>query len=162
VFSGAAGQGQKVAGMDVPDAWTTLYELHGVYTGHNATVRALWTQAFVRQAGDLSRVLGLPSNGPVASRNDGGYVTLAYNVLPHLFPDSTMTLEPFFRFEYVNTQADVPSGFTADRSMDSFIWIPGLQFKPHPQVVLKLDYRREDPRQGDTTNAVEIGMGFVF
>jgi opacity protein-like surface antigen len=162
VFSGATGQSQNVGGMDVPDAWTTLYELHGVYTGYNATVRALWTQAFVNQAGELSRVLGLATNAPVASRMEGTYVTLAYDVLPLLYPDSEMTLEPFFQFEYTNTQAKVPSGFTADRTQDAYFWIMGLQFKPHPQVVLKLDYRLQDPRVGDDTNAVEIGMGFVF
>ena len=57
-----------------------------------------------------------------------------------------MSLAPFFRYEYLDTQHDVPSGFTGDDSQELEIYTVGLSFKPIPQVVLKVDYRSRDAR----------------
>jgi len=83
-------------------------------------------------------------------------------VIPLFFPGSEMSLEPFFRFEYVDTQNDVPSGFTADRSFKQRLYIPGLQFKPIPNVVLKLDYRKIDDFADGDEDEVSLGFGLIF
>jgi hypothetical protein len=92
----------------------------------------------------------------------GGYVEVAYDVIPVFFPGSEQSLEPFFRFEYVDTQADVPGGFLADRTFARRIYTPGIQWKPIPNVVLKLDYRNTDAFAGDVGDEVSFGFGLVF
>ena len=37
----------------------------------------------------------------------------------------------------------------------------GVQYKPHPQVVLKVDYRNIDSAGGDLPDEIQVGFGFV-
>jgi hypothetical protein len=84
-------------------------------------------------------------------------------VLPLLFPDTEMSLEPFFRYEYYDTQYQVPSGFTSDDSQEIEVHTVGFSFKPIPQVVIKADYRSQDAKGGaEAPDEFNIGMGFVF
>ena len=167
-YVGGAGQDQSVeAGgteMKLPNARTAIWELHGEYRWTGLTTRAEFARAHVADAGQLSEILTLAGNEqPVISRSMfGGYVEVAYDVIPVFFPGSEMSLEPFFRFEYVDTQADVPGGFLADRSFVRRIYTPGIQWKPIPNVVLKLDYRNTDAFAGDVGDEVSFGFGLVF
>jgi hypothetical protein len=167
-YVGDSGQNQdiEIGGVDydVPDARTSVWEVHGEYRWQGLTTRALWTQARVADAGTLSSLLSLAGeDDPVVSRRMiGGYGEIAYDVIPLFFPGSEMSLEPFFRFEYLDTQNDVPSGFLADRSFKQRIYIPGLQFKPIPNVVLKLDYRNVDDFADRDSDEVSVGFGLIF
>lgn len=167
-YAGNSGQDQDIdvggTDFDVPDARTTVWEVHGEYRWQGLTTRALWTQAHVADAGSLSSLLSASgADDPVVARRMiGGYGELAYDVIPLFFPGSEMSLEPFFRFEYVDTQNDVPSGFTSDRSFKQRLYIPGIQFKPIPNVVLKLDYRKIDDFEDGDEDEVSVGFGLIF
>ncbi len=92
----------------------------------------------------------------------GGYAEVAYDLMPFFFPGSEKSLSPFFRFEYLDTQSDVPGGVARDRTRPRRLYIPGIQFKPHPNVVVKLDYRNIDPWSGNSADEVSLGMGLAF
>jgi hypothetical protein len=145
---------------DIPDAPTTIWEAHGQYESGGLHLRGLYTQAHVSSAGGLSAALGLTE--PVARRMIGGYVEMAYDLMPLLFPGSEASIEPFFRFEYVDTQNRVPGGFARDRGARRRLFIPGLQYKPHPNVVLKLDYRNIDDFAGESADELNVGFGVAF
>lgn len=168
VYTGQSGQEQDFTGSDgvsrgLPDALTTIYELHAQYRGYGASLRALWTEAFIDEAGKLSRVLEKSPNKAIAHHMRGWYVEAAYDVLPLFKEDTRMSLEPYFRFEKYNTQRDVSNlGFIRDKSKDLELYIAGLQFKPIPQVVFKLDYRHFDPAKGGRADEVQASMGYVF
>ena len=98
----------------------------------------------------------------MSRRSIGGYAEAAYDVMPLLFPSSDWGLEPFFRFEYIDTQNSVPSGFDVDGSDRARIYIPGINLRPHPNVVLKFDYRNIDDFAGDKDNELNFGFGVVF
>ncbi len=98
----------------------------------------------------------------VAERMIGGYGEIGYDLMQLLSPGTEKSLTPFFRFEYLDTQNDVPSGFTRDRTQPRRLYIPGIQFKPNPNVVLKLDYRNIAPFSGNAADQLNIGMGLVF
>jgi hypothetical protein len=161
---GNSGQDQTYAGRKI-DANFTLYELHGQYRYRGLQLRALFTQGHIGDADVLSQDLvnrGQAANGPISSRLIGGYVEAGYDILPLLFPGTEMSLSPFLRFERLDTQADVPSGFVADRSKDITVINLGLSFKPIPNVVIKTDYRNLDPKAGQIADEFNIGFGFIF
>jgi hypothetical protein len=163
VYTGQAGQEEEVGGLDLPDAQTTIYELHSQYKGHGASFRALWTEAFIDEAGRLSRVLGKGPMESIAGHMRGWYVEVAYDVLPYVFEDTRMSLEPYFRFEQYDTQRDVSDlGFARDKSKDIDLYVAGLQFKPIPEVVFKLDYRRFELGRGGRADEVQALLGYVF
>jgi hypothetical protein len=93
----------------------------------------------------------------------GLYSEISYEIMQWIKPESTMTIEPFFRYEYVDTQYDLPSGaFAKDRSDIVSTYTVGLSVKPIRNVVIKLDYRNRDPRAGDLGDEVNAGIGLVF
>ena len=92
----------------------------------------------------------------------GGYAEVAYDIMQLLSPGTEKSLTPFFRFEYLDTQNKVPSGFTRDRTEPRRLFIPGVQFKPNPNVVLKLDYRNISVFSGNAADTLNLGMGLVF
>ena len=94
----------------------------------------------------------------------GGYVAAADDILPFVYPGSEMARSPFIRFSYLDLQDKMPSGdeFSANGNRKYRIWTPGLSFKPHPQVVLKLDYRNFNTVKGMRAQEVHFGMGCIF
>ena len=97
----------------------------------------------------------------------GAYAEIAYDVLPHIFPDTQMRLEPFYRWELNDTQNKMPSGFAKDLYQDFQTHVIGLQYYPHPQVVIKANYRNVSAEGVDTKGRkrpddFQLGIGFVF
>jgi hypothetical protein len=157
--------------VNIPDTPTTIWELHGELRTHGLHLRGLFTMAHVNENGMLTRALGpvaLGGTGDLAPGEGiggellGAYGEIAYDVLPLLFPDTTMSLEPFFRFEYLDTQRDLPSGFKIDESKIFRIFTTGFSFEPIPNVAVKLDWRRWDPDAGQVTDELNMGVGFAF
>jgi hypothetical protein len=167
-YSGGAGQDQAIdiggTDFDLPRADTSIWELHSSYRWQGLTARALFANTHVSDAGRLSTLFTSAGNEQpvISSRMWGAYGEIAYDVIPLLFAGSEMSLEPFFRFEYLDTQANVPGGFAADRMWKQRIYVPGIQFKPIPNVVLKLDYRNVDDFADQAGDQFDFGFGLVF
>lgn len=184
IYTGQSGQEEDFTSpidcitRSLPDAMTTIYELHLQYKGYGASVRGLWTEAFVDEAGRLSRALDksyidagggtrvFDGNNPdqaIAQQMRGWYVEVAYDILPLFHEETRMSLEPYFRYERYDTQRDVSDLlYRADKSKDIELYVAGLQFKPIPQIVLKLDYRHFDPAKGHRADEVQALVGYVF
>jgi hypothetical protein len=175
VYVGNSGQDQDVGvpsgEVAIPDTLTTIWETHAQLRSHGFHLRGLFGMAHLSDAGDLSRALQPVANGgigeltageAVASEMLGGYAEVAYEVLRWLFPDTEMTLEPFFRFEYVDTQRRMPSGFASDHRQLVRSFTTGLHYQPIRNVVLKLDYRNRRPARGALGDEVNVGFGLVF
>ena len=145
----------------VPDSFVHIYELHAQYKGHGLSLRGLFAHAFVDDAGDLSRALDLGTTSSVAKEMIGGYAEIGYDVMP-LIVENEMSLEPFFRYEYLDTQHDVAGGFRKDQSRDYDLFVYGVSYKPIPQVVVKVDYRDFRAKRGSLRDEVQASIGFVF
>jgi hypothetical protein len=185
VYVGNSGQDQTVSvtnggtfvgNVDIPDALTTIWELHAQFDKGGLHTRALFTMTHIDDAGDLSQALGpvpaalglpggtgaLAAGEAISHRMYGLYAEVGYEVLQWIMPESEMTLEPFLRYEHIDSQNNVPSGFSRDRSQIVDSYTTGLHFKPIPNVVLKLDYRNRSARSGDIGDEVNAGIGLVF
>lgn len=136
----------------------TLFEGHAEYEYRGLRLRALYAQGNISDA----RTLSIDLKQPISSRIMGGYVEAGYDILPLIFPETEMSLAPFIRYERLDTQADVPSGFTADESKDNNVVNVGFSFKPIPNVVLKFDYRNISANKGKVADEINAGLGFNF
>ena len=143
VYVGDSGQDVEVAGGDVPDARLWVFEGHAQYENGPFHARGLFAFSSLSDARELNNVLSADPEfeGPVADEMLGGYTEVAYDVYPLLFGGEDRQLEPFIRVEYVDTQYDVPSGFDANRDQAFWVYTGGMNFYPHPNVVLKVEYR---------------------
>jgi len=182
VYAGQSGQEEDFDSSiddvtrDLPDAMTTIYEVHAQYKGQGLSLRALFTEAFIDEAANLSRTLDkgivdvgggvrgfdpLGSDEGIANRMRGWYVEGAYDILP-LILETEATLEPYFRYEFYDTQYDVSGAYSEDKSKKVDLYTAGLQFKPIPNVVFKLDYRHFEPGNNEKADEVQALVGYVF
>jgi hypothetical protein len=163
VYVGDSGQDVEVTGGDVPDARLWIFEGHTQYQSGPFHARGLFAFTSLSDARELNTVLGLSPTAPIANEMLGGYGEIGYDVYPLLFGGEDKQLEPFIRVEYVDTQYDVPDGLAANRDRANWIHAGGLNFYPHPQVVLKAEYRNVNTRgQGERADELALGMGFAF
>ena len=107
--------------------------------------------------------ISLASGGqPIGEVLLGIYGEAAYNVLPLIWSDTTQYLAPWFRYTWLDTNNKVPSGFTRNKAARRDYFEFGLQYKPIPQVVLKVDYHIQDSEAGTLPDELRLGGGFVF
>jgi hypothetical protein len=163
IFTGNTGQDRPDVDMGFqrikfPDAQTRLWEAHTQYENGGFHFRALYTQADI---GDAD-VLSVLNNDIVSSRLVGGYAEVAYDILPWFKPGSESSFSPFFRYEYTDTQNDVPNAFRPDKLQVRRILVPGIQWKPLSNVVIKLDYRNIDALEGNVPDELRLGIGLAF
>jgi hypothetical protein len=154
-----------------PDVFTQIYEAHAQLRTHGFEARLLGAFLNVDDANEISLDTTINPGGndldpttkdqPFAGEQFGWYAEVAYDVLP-LFLDTDHYLAPWFRYSQVDTQTDVPSGFEDDDNRDRDIYEVGLSYKPIPEVIIKLDYRNLEPKEGELADEVRIGAGFVY
>jgi opacity protein-like surface antigen len=163
VYMGDSGQDVEVAGGDVPDSRLWIFEGHAEYQRGPLNARTLFAFTSLSDARELNTVLARPVGAPIADEMLGGYAEIGYDVYSWLFGSEDRQLEPFVRVEYVDTQYDVPDGFEANRDRANWIYGGGVNFYPHPNVVLKVEYREVNTRgQGERADELGVGMGFAF
>src|SRR5688500_2939352 len=109
-YHGGSGQEQVALAGERLDLDTTVAEVHGQAQMRGFDVRALFVRAILDEAGDASLALGLSITAPLAETMLVGYVQVGYNVLSQL--STAVALTPYVRYEHVDTQHEVPAGFT--------------------------------------------------
>ncbi|MEI7869647.1 MAG: hypothetical protein WCI11_17305 [Candidatus Methylumidiphilus sp.] len=156
-FMGDAGQ-DKLYARQQADVFTQLYEGHIQWHYKGLEFRTLGAYGNIGNAGLVSA----QNNVTVGGENFGVYTELAYDVMPHLWKDTTQYLAPFFRYERYNTLASVPDGFRDDRTWDRWIYQAGLTYKPIQNVAVKLDYKNVNSNGGGLPHELNLGFGFMY
>jgi len=155
---GNSGQGEEFAGS-YPNVLTMIGEAHAQYRYRQLSLRALGTWTSIGDAATVSEANGQT----IGKTQDGWYVEAAYDILPHLVKGTRQALAPFVRYEQVDTQASVPSGFTRNAALDQQIYTVGFSYLPIDRVVIKADYRNYQSQGGTPpADAVSLGVGFVY
>ena len=157
-YNGGSGQEQVVLSGERLDLGTTIAEVHAQAQVRGFDLRGLFARATVDDAGAASTALRLTS--PIAEEMQGGYVQLGYNVLSQI--STSMALTPYVRYEQVDTQKEVPAGFTRDLSRDGEFRTLGLDFKPIGNVVLKTEYQWITNAANSGRNQFNVNLGYAF
>ncbi|NOQ13398.1 MAG: hypothetical protein GQ583_02800 [Methyloprofundus sp.] len=154
-YVGNSGQGQ--VGVNV---LTQIYEAHMEWKYHGFETRVLGSWGHVGDAAALSDFQG----EVIGNSNYGIYAEVAYDILPLIFTDTSQYFAPFFRYEKFDTVATTQTGtnFDDDLSYEQDIFQVGFNYKPIPEVVIKLDYRNRNAKEGTVPDEVNIGFGFIF
>jgi len=153
-YSGDAGQGQAGLGS----TRTTIAEAHAEWRYRGFRARGLWACAEVDDVAELNAANGFVGAESVGEELEGGYLELGYDVMPVLAPDCSASVSPYVRFETLDTQASVPSGFTSDPANDLDVVSLGVNVMPIDQVVIKLEFQDFD----DGEDRINLLLGYVF
>ncbi len=142
-------------------ATVTLAELHAQLAWRGVTARLLGVVGVLGDAAQVNQQLGLPADGGLGSRAQGGYAEVAYDVLSRLAPGGEAALSPFVRLERYDLNARVPEGYARDPGARAGVITAGLTYKPIPTVVVKGDWQRRSSGEA-RTDQLNVGAGFVF
>ena len=144
------------ADLDVP---TRIFEVHGEFKQRGFQVRGLYSHASLDDVTELNNFLGLTGDGSIGESLSGGYLEAGYNLLAG---GGDQALTPYIRYEIVNTQADVPTGFLENPARDQNAWTLGLEYRPISNIVVKADYIGFDNDADSGVDQFSILLGYSF
>lgn len=160
VFSGNTGQnGVTDPALKNVNGRFLLWDVHAQYRLGGLELRGLYARGTLGDADQITAAAIARSgdDSQVAPSSFWGYYAEAGY---HFRLGEEMELSPFVRYERYNTQASVPSGFTADPKNNERVTTVGVNFKLHPQVVFKADY--QDFKEDSTKDRFSLGVGYMF
>ena len=157
-YTGNSDQGRTADGREF-DGTVSIFDAHAEWRWRALQVRGLLARGSIDDADEINRLNGLSGASSVGERFLGHYVEGGWDVL---YGRGVASLVPFARWEQLNTQDEVPSGFAASRANDIRVWTVGLNYRPIPQVVVKLDYQdfRNEARTG--VDQFNLALGWLF
>jgi hypothetical protein len=161
-FVGGSGQGQQTAAGDIITGQVNLVDAHVQYNIRGWQFRGLFTRASIGDAAEINRANGLTGSDSIGSELGGGYVEAAFDLMSLRAGGSSWALTPFVRYEKLNTQAEVPTGFERNPANDRSVWTAGFDLKPHHSVVIKLDYQNFKNQENTGVNQWNIALGYLF
>ena len=140
------------------DAKLTVWDIHAKYTYSDFDLQALYAQGAFSDTDKINTAAGLTagSNKAAPKLFYGWYAQAAY----HVWKKGDLDVAPFLRYERYNTQQEVDAGYATDPNNDETVTTVGVNFKLHPQVVLKADF--QDYKTDSTKDRINLGVGYMF
>ncbi len=147
-YYGAAGQGEASGST----AFT--YELHGMYENSGVKLKGLYAQT------DIDG-LNKDNAYPLALEKSSGYYVNAEYDLLHMM-NSEYKLPLFVQYDSYDKKERLANA--TDAKAGETVTTVGLNFFPHEQVVLKLDYAMKDYDDAakEDFDTLSFALGFIF
>ena len=160
-FTGESGKDLSAGGRSF-GARTTAWDLHADWRFRGLWLRGVYARVAVDDAALLNQALGLTGSRSIGETQEGYYVTAGYEVLSRLVPATTMALTPFVRYERTDTQKEVPNGWSRDGASDKEAWTVGLDFKPIPQLAVKVDWQDYSDAARTGVAQWNVALAYLF
>ena len=161
-YTGDSGQGEIVVDGTEYGIGTTIFDLHGQAQVRGLDLRALFARASLSDAARLNQALGKSGSSGVGEGLHGAYIQLGYDLLSQVAGAGGVGLTPYVRYEQVDTQARMPAGFERSLSTDNTYFTFGIELKPVPGVVLKVDHAWVSNDADSGVNQFNINLGYAF
>jgi hypothetical protein len=158
LYHGGSGQGVSAPGGSELSVDTTIVEAHVDWRWRGLTARALAARADLDDVAELDRALGFTGDASVGEALEGFYVELGYDLLA----GGQRSLTPYVRWEQLDTQAEVPAGFTRNPARDVESLTLGVAFQPIDPIILKADYQDYDNGAGTGVDQINVALGYIF
>ncbi|MCI0615427.1 hypothetical protein L0244_20755 [bacterium] len=158
-YAGNSGEFTPVFNPDL-DVTTLIGEAHAQYRRGGVDLRALYSRASLDDVAQLNEALGLTGINSIGKSMVGGYLQAGYDFLAGSRSRSGLT--PYIRYEKVDTQNDVPSGFLENPAREQTIWTLGLEYRPIFNIVVKADYQLFDNEADSGVDQFNLLLGYSF
>ena len=161
-YLGNSGQGAIVPSAPgrTLGAQTFVWEGHAEYKARGFDLRGLLAVSTLDDAAEINELNGLSGSASVGERLVGWYLQGGYDVLRGRGGEHQLV--PYVRYEQLNTQSQVPAGFTADPANDRRFITLGAVWKPLPNVSLKTDYQIAHNEAATGVNQLNVDLGYLF
>ena len=160
LFTGNTGQnGQANSALKGVAARLTLWDVHAKYSIAGFDLQALYAAGTLGDADKVNAVTSTAATPFAAPKSlKGWYGQAAY----HVYRRGDLDVAPFVRLERfdIRQQEDAALGLFQDPKNLERVQTIGVNFKVHPQVVLKTDIQHY--KVDSTRNRFNIGLGYMF
>jgi len=161
LYYGTGTQGEEVSGTTA-----TIYDIHADYQNSGFRVKALYTATKLDNADKIAG--STTSGGASITDANGYYVNLEYDVLTTM--NSEYKLPVFVQYDYINPTDTVVDANNQtitpvpDLAAESTTTTVGINFFPHEQVVLKMDYAMTDYKDASVKDQdiLSLSFGVIF
>lgn len=157
-YSGGAAQGS----LGDDDLRTMILDVHGQVQVRGFDIRGLYAAANIDDAAQFNQAMNLEGAAGLAERMEGGYVLFGYNVFSQTSDVGGHAFTPYVKFERVDTQASMPMGYNRSLSTLNNFRTIGFEFKPIPNVVVKVDHMWVTNDANSGLNQFNIALGYGF
>ena len=161
-YTGGSGQGDIVVDDRNYGVRTSIFDLHAQAQVRGFDLRGLFAQASLDDTAMLNRVLGLEGKDGVAEKMRGGYVQFGYDLLSQAPGAGGVGLTPYLRYEKVDTHTALAAGFTRDPGRNNTYTTFGIELKPIPNIVLKVDHMWVNNAVDSGVNQYNFHVGYAF
>ncbi|HET7435599.1 MAG TPA: hypothetical protein VFN10_12900 [Thermoanaerobaculia bacterium] len=161
LVGGSIYSGNSAQERNTYEGRVTLAEAHADAKLRGLQLRALVARGSVGDAAAINARNALTGTASVGKSFGGWYVEGGYDILTH-FARRDMSLTPYARYEKLDTQRSVPTGFLRNRANNQTITTIGFAFKPISQTVVKVDYQNVDNEAGTGINQWNVALGYIF
>jgi hypothetical protein len=159
-YRGNSGQGAVSGTGEDVDVATTILEGHAQFKAYGLDLRGLYARATLDDVAELNALRTLAGNASVGEELNGWYLQGGYDVLR--FFRTGMQLTPYVRYERVNTQVEVPTGFEINPANERSITVIGAQWQPITNIALKADYQLHTNEADTGVNQFNVALGYIF
>jgi hypothetical protein len=161
VFTGNTGQnGQANSLLKGVAARLTLWDVHAKYSVDRLDLQALYAAGTLGDADRLNTAVGATAATPFAVPKSmrGAYAQAAY----HAYKKGKLDVAPFVRIERfeIRQQEDPANGLFQDPNNFERVTTIGVNFRLHPQVVVKGDVQRYHTDK--SKDRLNLGIGYMF
>lgn len=160
-FTGESGKDLSVDGQSF-GARTTAWDLHADLRLGGLALRGMYARVRIEDVDLLNCFLGLTGSKSVGEEQEGYYLSAGYELLSRLSPGTSMALTPFVRYERTDTQEEVPAGYARDGANDREAWTLGIDYKPIPNIALKVDWQGYSNAAGTGVPQWNVALSYLF
>ena len=157
-YAGGSAQGS----LEDKTLRTTLLDVHGQAQVRGFDIRGLYAVANLGDVVELNEALGKTNASAVGEKMTGGYIQFGYNLLSQVSATGSVSLTPYVRYEKVDTQATMQTGFRRSLSTNNTYTTLGLELKPISNIVLKVDHAWVGNDANSGINQFNINLGYSF
>ncbi len=158
-YSGGSAQGSLGSGKNMG---TRIVDFHGQAQVRGFDFRGLWANASIDDAVAFNVKNNLTGSKGLAEKMEGGYVMFGYNLLSQTSDIGGPAFTPYVKFERVDTQAKMPVGYSRSLSTLNNWRTIGFEFKPIPNVVVKVDYMKNTNDANSGLDQFNVALGYGF
>jgi hypothetical protein len=158
-YFGNSGQDlEDIDGDSIP-VGTSILDFHVEYRYRGLELRGLWARAELDDVARLNEALGYEGDQSVGEILEGGYLQAGYDLLAG---SGKSSLTPYLRWEQINTQKQVPDGWSPNPANDEQLLTLGLAYQPIEQLIFKAEYQNIDNEAGTGVDQFNLSMGYIF
>jgi len=140
--------------IDSSTLMTNMVTVHSTYDVNQWTFRGQYSLAGFEGSDAYNSFTG----SDIPELMHGFYLLAAYDFIKN----DNVTLSPFLRYSKLDNHLKVSDNLVQDESLNQSILSLGINYKPNPAVVYKIDYQFYNKNDGNNFNQFNAGIGVWF